>query len=122
MRKRFVTSASFLLLATQFCYARGYTLAVANFIIAILFLIVIVLIVLGCYSLHYNRIISRRNEQMQRILAALDDYRELVGNGVLAQDGQKEVLKKNVQETKKGPSGPEGREAELLCEDGCPYQ
>ena len=101
MRKRFVTSASFLLLATQFCYARGYTLAVANFIIAILFLIVIVLIVLGCYSLHYNRIISRRNEQMQRILAALDDYRALVGNGVLAQDGQKEVLKKNVQEPKK---------------------
>ena len=69
-----------LLLATPFCYASGYTLAVANNIIFILLAIVIVLIVMGCYGIHYNRIISQRNEQLRRILTALDDYRALVSD------------------------------------------
>ena len=69
-----------LLLATPCCYASGYTLAVANNIIFILLAIVIVLIVIGCYGIHYNRIISQRNEQLRRILTALDDYRALVSD------------------------------------------
>lgn len=101
MKKRFVSSATLLLLATPFCYANGYTLVEANEIIVILILIVIALIVLGGYSLHYNRIISRRNEQMQRILTALDDYRALVADGVLTLDEQEEILNKKLQKSKK---------------------
>ena len=74
-----------LLLATPFCYANGYTLADANHIIVILIIIVIALIVLGCYSIHHNREISQRNEQLRRILTALDEYRAIVGDKVLAQ-------------------------------------
>ena len=88
MRKRIVTTASLLLLATPFCFAKGYTLVEANSIIVILIIIVIVLVVMGCYGLHYNKIISRRNEQMQRILTVLDEYRALVGDGVLTLDEQ----------------------------------
>ena len=80
MNKRIVSSTLMLLLATPFCYASGYTLAVANNIIFILLAIVIVLIVMGCYGIHYNRIISQRNEQLRRILTALDDYRALVSD------------------------------------------
>ena len=65
--------------------ANGYTLAEANTIIVILIIIVIVLIALGCYSLYHNRVINQRNEQLRRILTALDDYRAIVGDGVLAQ-------------------------------------
>ena len=102
MKERIVTSTSLLLLATPLCYANGYTLAVANSIIVILIIIVIVLIVLGFYSLYHNRIISQRNEQLRRILTALDDYRAIVGDEVLAQasdqgralslDKQEEIL------------------------------
>ena len=102
MKERIVTSTLLLLLATPFCYANGYTLAVANSIIVILIIIVIVLIVLGFYSLYHNRIISQRNEQLRRILTALDDYRAIVGDEVLAQasdqgralslDKQEEIL------------------------------
>ena len=87
MKERIVTSISLLLLATPFCYANGYTLAVANSIIVILIIIVIVLLVMGYYSLRHNRIISQRNEQLRRILTALDDYRAIVGDKVLAQAG-----------------------------------
>ncbi len=97
MKKKFISSSLMLLFATTFCYACGYTIAEANSIIVILILIVIALIVLGGYSLYYNRIISRRNEQMQRILTALNDYRTLVGDKVLSLDEQEEVLKKKLQ-------------------------
>jgi len=86
-----------LLLASSFCYAHEYTLADANHIIVILIFIVIVLIVMGCYSLYYNKIISQRNEQMRRILTALDNYRAIVGDEVLSLDEQEEILKKKLQ-------------------------
>ncbi len=92
MKKRIVSSSSMLLLTATFCYARGYTMAEANSIIVILILIVIALIVLGGYILYYNKIISRRNEQMQRILTALNDYRALIGDEVLSLNDQDEVL------------------------------
>jgi hypothetical protein len=92
-RERIVSSATMLLLATPFCHACGYTLADANHIIEILVIVVIALIVLGCYSLHHNRTISQRNEQLRRILKALDDYRAIVGDEVLSQDVRDEVLK-----------------------------
>lgn len=79
MKERFISTALLLLLATPFCYAHEHTLAEADNIIMILIIIVIVLIGFGCYGLYYNRIISRRNEQMQRILTVLNEYRELVG-------------------------------------------
>ena len=93
MRKRITLTASMLLLATQFCHARALTLAEADAIIVILVIVVIVLLVLGGFGLHYNRVISRRNEQLLRILNALDDYRAIVGNGALSLDEQEEAMK-----------------------------
>ena len=93
MRKRTTLTASMLLLATQFCHARALTLAEADAIIVILVIAVIVLLVLGGFGLHYNRVISRRNEQLLRILNALDDYRAIVGNGALSLDEQEEAMK-----------------------------
>ena len=65
----------------------------ANTIIVILLSVVLLLVVLGIFSLRYNRIISRRNEQLLRILNALDDYRTIVANGALSFDEQEDVLK-----------------------------
>ena len=101
MRKRLVSTTSLLLLATSLCYAQGHTLEEADHMIMILIIIVIALIGLGIYSLHYNRNISRRNEQMQRILTVLNEYRELVGDEVLTLDEQEEALKKKLQKPKK---------------------
>ena len=101
MKERFFLCASMLLLATPFCHARGYTLADANHIIVILIFIVIVLIVIECYSIRYNRIIRQRNEQLRRILTALDDYRAMVGDGILSLDEQEEVLKEKLKMPKK---------------------
>lgn len=101
MKKKLTSTALSLLLATPFCYAQGYTLAIANGIIVILIIIVIVLAVLGAYSIYYNRIISRRNEQMQRILTVLNEYRELVGNSALTLDEQETLMKKKLQMSKK---------------------
>ena len=101
MKERIITSVSMLLLATPFCYANGYTLADANHIIMILIIIVLVLIVLGGYSLYHNRIITQRNEQLRRILTALDDYRAIVGDEALSLDEQEEVLKKKLSKPKK---------------------
>ena len=95
MRKRFTLTASLLLLATSFCHARSLTLDEADTIIVILLFIVILLLVLGGFSLHHNRVISRRNEQLHRILNALDDYRAIVGDGALTLDVQEEMIKKN---------------------------
>ena len=82
------------------CFAHGYTLADANLIIVLLILVVIVLVVIGCYSIRYNRIISQRNEQLRRILTALDDYRAIVGDGALSLDEQEAILKYKLKKTK----------------------
>ena len=107
MKKRIFTCAALLLLATPFCYAHGYTLALANNIIVILLVIVIALIVIGGYSLYYNRIISQRNEQLRRILTALDEYRALVGEEVLTLDEQEEVLMHKLSKPKKAKAAQE---------------
>ena len=91
MKERMISSALMLLLATPFCYASSYTLDDANHIIVILVVIVIALIVLGCYGIHHNRTISQRNEQLRRILTALDDYRALVSDKCLSQAKPKEA-------------------------------
>ena len=93
MRRRIAITASLLLLATSFCHAQSMTLAEADTIIVVLLVVVIVLLVLGGFSLHYNRVISRRNEQLLRILNALDDYRAIIGDGALSLDEQEDVLK-----------------------------
>lgn len=93
---RLISTTLMLLVACPFCYANGYTLSDANHIIALLLVFVIVLIVLGCYSLYYNRIISQRNEQLRRILTALDSYRAMVGDDVLSLDEQEEVINKKL--------------------------
>ena len=100
MKQRIITSTSLLFMATSFCYANGYTLAVANNIIVILIIIVIALIVIGGYSLYHNRIISQRNEQLRRILTALDDYRAIVGNEVLSLDEQENILNDKLSKVK----------------------
>ena len=82
------------------CFVHRYTLEDANLIIVSLILIVIALIVIGCYNIHHNRIISQRNEQLQRILTALDDYRAIVGNGFLSLDEQEAILKYKLKKTK----------------------
>lgn len=95
MSKRITLTASLLLLATTFCHARTLTLEEADTIIVILIVFVILLIVLGGASLYHNRIVYRRNEQLLRILHALDDYRAIVGDGELSLDEQeKMVIKK----------------------------
>ena len=101
MKERIFSSASMFLLATPFCFANGYTLADANHIIVILIVIVIALIGFGGYSLYHNRIISQRNEQLRRILTALDDYRAIVGDKALSLDEQEEILKKKLSKPKK---------------------
>ena len=102
MKERIVTSISMLFLATPFCYAKGYTIVEANSIIVLLIVIVIALIAYGCYSQHKNKIISQRNEQLQRILTALDDYRAIVGDKTQSLDEQEEILKNTLSKTKKG--------------------
>ena len=71
-----------------------FTSAEADNIIMILVVIVIVLLVLGGIGLRQSRIIRQRNEQLRRILNALDDYRAIVGNAELSLDEQEEMVKK----------------------------
>lgn len=87
------------ILASPFCYASGYTLAVANSIIVALVVIVIALIAMGCYSIHYNKVLSQRNEQLRRILTALDDYRALVSDDALATVEQIEAKAKEPEQS-----------------------
>ena len=94
MSKRINLTALLLLLATTFCHARTLTLEEADTIIIILVFIVILLIVLGGVSLYYNRIVSRRNEQLLRILNALDDYRVIMGHREQSFDEQEEAIVK----------------------------
>ena len=91
------------------CFAHSYTLTDANLIIGLLILVVIILVVMGCYNIRYNRIISQRNEQLRRILTALDNYRAIVGDGALPLDEQKAILKYKLKKTK---------EAQPLKKDG----
>ena len=100
MKVRIPLTASLLLLATSFCHAKTHTLAEADTIIVILLIIVIALIVLGGFSLRYSRVVSRRNEQLLRILNALDDYRAIVANGALSLDEQEEMMKKKHPKSK----------------------
>ena len=72
--------------------------------------IVIVLVVLGVYSLYHNRVISQRNEQLRRILTALDDYRAIVGDEALSLDEQEEVLKQKLSKPKKVKAVQDGEE------------
>ena len=90
-----------LLLASPFCYASEYTLADANHIIVILIIIVVVLVVIGCFNLYHYRIVRQRNEQLRRILTALDNYRAIVGEETLSLDEQEEVLKSKLSKPKK---------------------
>ncbi len=82
---------------TVFCSFPGYTIDHANYIILILVLVVIALIVTGCYIIRKNRLISQRNEQLQRILTALDEYRAMVNNQVLSQSEQEKALNERLQ-------------------------
>ena len=96
MRKRIALTASSLLLITQFCRAHVHTLAEADGIIVILIAIVIALLVMGSFILRYSKIISQRNEQLRRILNALDDYRAIVGDGELSLDEQEKKVKEKL--------------------------
>ncbi len=100
MKERIAITALSLLLAIPSCHARALTLAEADAIIIILLFVVTVLLVLGGISLHHNRVISRRNEQLLRILNALDDYRAIVGDGSLTLDEQEQMTKKKQQKQK----------------------
>ena len=92
VKKRIFIGASLLLLATPYCHAHGYTLDDANFIIVILIILVLALIGCGVCSLYNNRKICQRNEQLRRILTALDDYRAMVADGVFSLDDQEIYL------------------------------
>ena len=77
-----------------------YTLAEADSIIVILVVIVIALVVVGCIGLRQARVIRQRNEQLRRILNALDSYRAIVGDRDLSLDEQEEmVMKKSEQKS-----------------------
>lgn len=100
MRKKIALTAPLLLWATQYCHAQAYTLAQANTIIMILVFAVVLLLVLGVYGLRYNKIIHRRNEQLLRILNALDNYRAIVGEGTVSLDEQEELIKERLPKAK----------------------
>ena len=86
------------------------TLAEADTIIEILIFVVILLLVLGGVSLYYNRVFSRRNEQLHRILDALDDYRAIVSDRDLSLDEQEAAveIKKSKLTTKAAKAIPMG--------------
>ena len=110
MRGRIALTTLLILLSTAFCHAQTHTLAEADAIIIILIFVVIVLLVLGGFGIYYNRIISQRNEQLRRILNALDDYRAIVGDRQLTLDEQEEMV------TKKQPK-PKQKAAEAVPMD-----
>ena len=76
------------------------TLAEADTIIVILLFVVLLLLILGSISLYYNSVFKRRNEQLHRILDALDDYRAIVGVGGLSLDEQEEAVMKKQSKLK----------------------
>ena len=94
MLETITLTAPLLLLTNPFCYARTLTLAEADAIIMVLLFILIVFLLLGGIGLYYHRKLSQRNEQLRRILNALDDYRAIVGDAELSLDEQEEMVKK----------------------------
>ncbi|UKK62524.1 hypothetical protein L6468_01765 [Prevotella communis] len=72
MRKKTILTATLLFIATTACQARTLTIAEADTIIVILLCIIILLLVTGTFGVHYSRIVYRRNEQLNRILNALN--------------------------------------------------
>ena len=101
MRMRLSMTATLFLLATTFCHASSLTLAEADAIIVVLIIVVFLLLILGGISLYYNKVVSRRNEQLLRILNALDNYRAIVADGALSLDKQEEMIKKTQSKLKK---------------------
>lgn len=93
MRKKTILTAAMLFLATTVCQAHTMTLAEADAIIMVLSSIIILLLVSGAFGLHYSRIVYRRNEQLNRILNALNDYRAIVGDKDLTLDELEKQLK-----------------------------
>jgi AraC-like DNA-binding protein len=93
MGKRTILTTALLFLATTVCHARCLTLAEADTIIMILSFVIILLLILGGYSIHYSRVVYRRNEQLNRILNALNDYRAIVGDKELSLDEQEKLIK-----------------------------
>ena len=106
MRKVIAITALLLLMVTPHCHARTLTLAEADAVIIILSLVVVLLLVLGGVVLYYNKLFRRRNEQLLRILNALDDYRAIVGDGVSSLDDQEELLKKKQPKRKTAKTVP----------------
>ena len=98
---RLSMTATLFLLATTFCHASSLTLAEADAIIVVLIIVVFLLLILGGISLYYNKVVSRRNEQLLRILNALDNYRAIVADGALSLDKQEEMIKKTQSKLKK---------------------
>ena len=94
MLETITLTAPLLLLTNPFSYARTLTLAEADAIIMVLLFILIVFLMLGGIGLYYHRKLSQRNEQLRRILNALDDYRAIVGDAELSLDEQEEMVKK----------------------------
>lgn len=92
--RRITLTIALLLTTTTVCHAKGLSVAEADTIIVILLFIIILLLILGAYSLHYSRVVYRRNEQLNRILNALNDYRAILSDENLSLDKQKELLKK----------------------------
>ena len=79
MSKRIALTAPLVLLTTSICHARAFTLAEADVIIGILLVVVIALLVLVGFALHYNKVISRRNEQLLRILNVKEEGGMVIG-------------------------------------------
>ena len=93
----------------------AHTLAEADSIIVILVVIVIALVVVGCIGLRQTRIIRQRNEQLRRILIALDEYRAIVGDVELPLDEQEEMVVNNNKKSAPKPK-PEPAKAVYLDE------
>ena len=110
MKERFIFIASLLFMATPFCYANGNMLTDSNSIIVILLIVVVALIAYLSNSKHKNRIICQRNEQLRRILTALDDYRAIVSDESLSLDEQEEILKTKLSKSKNTKAVPRGGE------------
>ena len=104
MIKKTILTATLLFIATTACQARTLTIAEADTIIVILSCIIILLLVTGAFGVHYSRIVYRRNEQLNRILNALNDYRAIVGDKDMSLDElEKQLKEKQVSQNANKP-------------------
>ncbi len=110
MRVKTTLAITLLLLTSQNCKARTHTLEEADAIIMILLFFVILLFAFGGVSLHYNRIISQRNEKLRRILNGLEAYRKLMNDMPLPLAEQEEKANKQKEQ-------PKGKFAEVALID-----